>query len=104
MHSCSHHFPAQKFGVLNTLATRALRISDSDHLGEEKAHLLRVFEANGYSKSQGLKAFMNASRGPNQKELKDDFIGRVDFPFIQGTTDKIAQILRKHNISSSFNL
>jgi len=31
-HANSHHFLTQKFGVLNTLATRALRISDDDHL------------------------------------------------------------------------
>ena len=64
LHSDSHHFPAQKLGVLNTLATRALRISDDDDLDEEKAHILRVFGENGYSRSQGFKAFMNASKGP----------------------------------------
>ena len=51
LHSGSHHFPAQKIGVLNTLATRALRISDDDNLDEEKAHLFEVFEENGYSRS-----------------------------------------------------
>ena len=38
-----------------------------------------------------------------RKKLKDDVVGRVHLPFIQGTTDKIARILRKHKISSSFN-
>jgi len=32
LHANSHHFPAQKLGVLNTLATRALRISDEKAL------------------------------------------------------------------------
>ena len=90
LHSGSHHFPAQKLGVLNTLATRARRIFYDDHLDEEKAHLLKVFEENGYSRSQGLKAFMNASKGPRQKKIMDDAIGKVHLPFIQGTTDKTA--------------
>ncbi len=32
LHASSHHFPAQQFVVLNTLATHALRISDDIHL------------------------------------------------------------------------
>ena len=55
-HVGSHHFPAQKFGVLCTLATRALRISDNRSLESEKSHILDVFENNGYSRFQGLKS------------------------------------------------
>ena len=87
---------------MSTLATRALIISDNDHLDEEKAHLLKVFGDNGYSRSQGLKAFMNASKGPRLNKISGDAVGKVHLPFIQGTTDRIARILRKHNISSSF--
>ena len=43
LHASSHHFLAQKFGVLSTLATRALRISDDSHLEQERSHLLEVF-------------------------------------------------------------
>ena len=32
LHASSHHFPSQKFGVLSTLATHALRVSDDSHL------------------------------------------------------------------------
>ena len=35
LHAGSHHFPAKKLGVLNSLATRALRISDESHLEGE---------------------------------------------------------------------
>ncbi len=52
LHANSHHFPAQKLGVLNTLATRALRVSNENHLKEEKAHLLSVFFNNGNSRHQ----------------------------------------------------
>ena len=56
LHAGSHHFPAQKFGVLCTLVTRALRISDDNSLESEKSHLLDVFENNGYSRSQDRKS------------------------------------------------
>jgi len=46
----SHHFHAQKLGVLNTPTTQALRISDEKSLDKEKAHLLNVFTNNGYSR------------------------------------------------------
>ena len=32
LHVDSHHHPAQKLGVIKTLATRALKISDKEHL------------------------------------------------------------------------
>lgn len=50
LHASSHHFLAQKIGVLSTLATRALWISDEDRLSKEKSHLLDVFVQNGYSR------------------------------------------------------
>ena len=71
-------------------------------MDEEKAHLLKVFCENGYSRSRGLKAFMNVSKGHRQNKIMDDAVGKVHLPFIQGTTDNIAWILRKHKISSSF--
>ena len=45
----SHHFPPQKIGVINTLVTKALRISDKEHIKEEIDHLEKVFGDNGYS-------------------------------------------------------
>ena len=32
LHANSHHFPSQKLGVINNLITRALRISDKEHV------------------------------------------------------------------------
>jgi len=39
---------------INTLAIRAFRISDDEHLDEEKNHLLKVFKDNGYKKTSGV--------------------------------------------------
>lgn len=50
LHASSHHFPAQKLGVLKMIVTRALRIFDTKNLDKEKAHLLNVFVNNGYSR------------------------------------------------------
>jgi hypothetical protein len=68
LHAKSHHHPTQKLGVLNTLNTKALRISNEDHLEEEKIHILEVFKNNGYNKHEGVKSFQNAIRGPRSKE------------------------------------
>ena len=102
LHANSHHFPAQKLGVLNTLATRDLRVSHDKHLNEEKAHLLNVFINNGYSRHQCTKAFLRARKCPNAKKYTKDRFSGVHLPFIQGTTNKIVRILRKHKVDSTF--
>lgn len=102
LHADSHHFPAQKMGVLNTLATCALRISDKESLDGERSHLLDVFVENGYSRQLGRKAFLRASKNALiKKEPKERHPG-VHLSYIQGTTDKIARILRKFDIPSTF--
>jgi hypothetical protein len=52
LHVDSHHFPSQKLGVLNTLVTHALRISDKEHVELELNHLAKAFKRNGYTTNQ----------------------------------------------------
>ena len=85
-----------------TLVIHALRISDDNSLESGKSHLLDVFENNGYSRSQGLKAFQKVHKGMSGKSTQVDPISKVYRPFIQGTTDKISHILKRNNISASF--
>jgi hypothetical protein len=60
LHADSHHHPNQKLGVLKTLATRAIRISDETHdLKQEKYHLSVVF-TNTINK-----ALEKTSKNPN---------------------------------------
>ncbi len=102
LHASSHHFPTQKLGVLSTLTTRIVRISYEKSLEKEKAHLLDVFVKNGYSRHLGQKAFLKAHKEPSiHKDPKDRVIG-VHLPYIQGTIDKIARILKKHNVPATF--
>jgi len=48
LHASSHHHYAQKMRVLNTLITRAFRISDNDHKHKEKMHLTKALMRNGF--------------------------------------------------------
>ena len=102
LHADSHHFPSQKMGVLNTLATRALRISDCESFDKERSHLLNVFVENGYSRRLGQKAFCKASKNMLIKKKPKERRLCVHLPYVQGTTDKIARILKRYEIPSTF--
>ena len=60
LHASSHHHPSHKAGVLKTLAVRAHRICDDDHLNAELTHLHHIFRLNGYSHKQISKALVQA--------------------------------------------
>ena len=62
LHALSHHHPQQKMGVMNTLITRAIRISDTEHLEAEKEHLHDVFLSNGYDSDQIRRAFAKTKK------------------------------------------
>lgn len=94
LHANSHHHPAQKLGVLNTLATRAIRISYHDNFEQEKNHLLNVFKKNGCKRHQGINVFKKVEN-PINKQHRDDYVSTIHLPYILGTTDKISHILKK---------
>lgn len=92
-------------GVLKTLFTRALRISNHEHVEEETKYLKKIFASIGYNNKGIIKTIKRArtrngarpsstsSKPPNNKSY---------VPFIQGITDKLARVLRKRNIDTSF--
>lgn len=82
--------------------TRARRIPDENHLEEEKSHLFRVFENNGYSRQQGLTTFQRACKESQIKPACDVRNSNVFLPFIQVTTDKITHILKNNNVIAIF--
>ena len=47
-----HYHPMWNVGIITRLATRAIRISNMDHLEQEKNHLKRLFWENGYKENQ----------------------------------------------------
>lgn len=97
----SHHHPLQKASVLNTLAKRAIRISDADTLPEEESYLISSLMGNGYHTKE-IKRAINRAKEPNPAAEKKKFISKAYVPYIKGTTDKIARILRKHEINTVF--
>ena len=106
LHADSHHRPAQKLGVLNTLAIRALRISDTEHINEEKRHLISTFKNIGYKDHEIKKAIKKAEKrlsSPKPKEEDQPHEGRVFLPYIHGVTNKIAKILKKKIIITHFS-
>jgi predicted GIY-YIG superfamily endonuclease len=105
LHASSHHHPNQKLGILNTLSTRAIRISDKEHLEQEKNHLHKVFKNIGYKEKEIENAIRKAlekeNNKPQQKNNQTPSLTAY-LPYIQGVTDKIAKILNKKEIKTSF--
>ena len=101
LHADSHHLPTQKIGVLNTLLTRAIRISDDDHLNLEIDHLSNIFQVNGYSKYQ-IKKVIRKVRNRSPKKIRNIEGTMITLPYIKGTTDVTAKILRKKSIGVTF--
>ena len=48
MHANSHHHPAQKNRVINTLVTRETRICDVENTEQELKQTEDIFKRNGY--------------------------------------------------------
>jgi len=95
----------KKLGVLKILATRAIRISDEAHLEQEKDHLSVVFKNIGYKHKDITNAINKAleKNNKNPNPLEDQNPNRKAYlAYIQGFTNKIANILSKKEIKTSF--
>jgi hypothetical protein len=92
LHANSHHHPAQKFGVINTLVTQAIRIFDVEHTEQELKHLEDMFKRNGYHEKQFNMAVLKERRAPQNRSNNNEEGGRnINLPYIKGTTEKIAK-------------
>ena len=87
---------------MNTLITRAIRISNIEHLEAEREHLHDVFLSNGYEAHQMRRAFAKTKKPRHLKEKK---VGKnkAFLPYIQAVTNKIAKHLKKKTIQSVFS-
>jgi hypothetical protein len=101
LHADSHHHPSQKMGVLNTMATRAARISDKDHLKEEIDHLTKVFKNIGYRDRDIAKAMDKKDKKAHTQNDQTSNL-KAFLPYIRGVTDKIAKVLKRKEIKTSF--
>ena len=77
LHVDPHHHPAQNLGVIKTLATRDLKISNKGHLDQERKHLIQVFKNNGYNEKH-IKTILqktnNNRQKSNEKYKKKEFL------------------------------
>jgi hypothetical protein len=88
-------------GVLNTMAIRAARISDKEHLKEEIDHLTKVFKNIGYKDRDIKKTINKKDRRTRTQNYQTSNI-KSFLPYIQGVTDKIAKVLRRKEIMTAF--
>jgi Reverse transcriptase (RNA-dependent DNA polymerase) len=108
LHAESHHHPSQKMAVVNTLVARAIAISEPGNLQNEKKHLIRTLEGNGYSRETTERTFRRHLKRkkdtPTQVADKEtDLLQPVALiPYSKGTSDKVGRILRRHNIKTIF--
>ena len=59
---------------------------------------------NGYKEEQVNKAIPKAKKTPRTENNKEKVVTKkINLPYIKGTTEKIAKILRKENIKVSFS-
>lgn len=61
-------------------------------------HLTEVFLKNGYKKHQGIKAINRTNTRLNKYKNFDNINGKVNLPYILGTTNKISRILKNNGI------
>jgi hypothetical protein len=84
------------------LATRALIISDEEHLEREKQHLTSCFLKRGYKDWQVKRVFQVEKRTLRARDINYEGDRKVVLPHFQGTSENIAIILRKKNIKTIF--
>ena len=93
--------------ILNTLSTRAIRISDKEHLEQEKNHLHKVFKNIGYKEKEienAIRKALEKEKETNKpKQRNNQTLSLTAYlPYIQGVAHKITKILNKKEIKASF--
>jgi hypothetical protein len=97
----SHHHPAQKNGVLRTLIHRVKAVSDAEHLKSEIEHLRTAFRSNGFTEEDikvALKMSLKRKGEAKKPEVKPT--ARACLPYVSTISNKIAGILRRHNVET----
>ncbi|XP_046400855.1 uncharacterized protein LOC124167106 [Ischnura elegans] len=100
LHASSHHHPTQKAALISTLVHRAYSISDQLSLPAEKRHLVTALASNGYHSDMVLKRTAKIERKlknktPSPKTEKPKAAGYATIPYVAGTSEKIARLLKQ---------
>ncbi|XP_050532593.1 uncharacterized protein LOC126900718 [Daktulosphaira vitifoliae] len=108
LHADSHYCPSQKMELLHTMATRAVRIDEENHVNEEKTYLRQALKNNGYTIKNINKAIRkaekrkNTTRNDDEENKEDEKKGTLILPYIQGITDRISRITQKLKLRTVF--
>jgi hypothetical protein len=104
----SHHHHSQKISVIDSLLTRALRISDKDSLSNELEHVKTVLLRNGYPNqliSTRLRICNTRLKSGPPKTPQEPIVPvpRICLPFMGNVTNQISRTLKKKgNFNSAF--
>ncbi|XP_076391768.1 uncharacterized protein LOC143265172 [Megachile rotundata] len=90
LHATSHHHPSQKNSVITSLIHRATCISEQENLAQINRTIDQLT-------NQATKPTHKRTTDAHDKKHATTFL-----QYIQGTTDRIGRILRKHNIKTVF--
>jgi hypothetical protein len=93
----SFHPMAHKIGVVDTLFTRAIRLSDDDHLEEEIELTIEILKRNDYPEpliKTRLERVTEKCKNPRIQNNEPQ--KRIILPFAGNVTSKIAHYLRKN--------
>ncbi|XP_020298905.1 uncharacterized protein LOC109863122, partial [Pseudomyrmex gracilis] len=110
LHAASHHHPAQKQAVINSLIYRAFTICDKDSIQNELKKLKNTLQINGYTlqqineviKKHQNKPSTTTQKTPAPEQTTNLKKGTTYLPYIKSVTDKIGRILNKHNIQTVY--
>ena len=101
LHFSSHHPLAHKRAVVNTLFSRASRLSSSlVEKSAEEEHLHGALESNGYPSY--LLRRQNVSRRVMGENQRTEPAATVTLPYIQGVSDSVKRVLNSVNIRVAF--
>ena len=96
----SHHHPTQLQGVVKTLISRSVRLSDDRNRPREMEKITTALKQNGY-KHQAISNALRQTQNPKTKNITEERPITI-IPYVKGTTDKIGRLLRKHNIKTVY--
>jgi hypothetical protein len=87
LHANLHHFLTHKLVVINTLVTRAIRISYKDHIEQELNHLSKVYSRGMGMKISNLKRLLQKQKkigGLVQDNLNKKGVLKSSYPTSKG--------------------
>ena len=103
----SHHPVHQKLGVVRTLMDRCQNlVSEAEDREAQERHIREALKRCGYpgwsfKKVKQQMARPKAAKIKNRQEVLDRNKGMVVIPYVQGVSEALERVYKKHNISTA---